>query len=121
MAETEYLTSQEVAAILKVSPRAVQNWVREGRLGAYRPFGRWRITREQLDTFVQTPPPGREQYQAEKPSGPGLQQKQVDALESIPVPTREEVLSPPVVKPAPPSSAGGSPMKRAQARQKNRR
>jgi excisionase family DNA binding protein len=120
MAEIEYLTPQEVAAILKVSPRAVLNWVREGRMGAYRPFGRWRITREQLDTFAQTPQPGREQSQAEKPGGTGAQQKQLEDLESISA-TRAAGLPPPVVKSAAPSSGGVSPMSRNKLAQKKRR
>lgn len=52
MSGIEYLTTGEVAEILKVTDRAVRNWILSGRLEALRPFGRWRVTRQQLDAFM---------------------------------------------------------------------
>jgi excisionase family DNA binding protein len=47
-----YLKPGEVAVALRVTPRAVYGWLQSGKLEAYRPFGRWLITPEQLDRFV---------------------------------------------------------------------
>ena len=44
----EYLTPEEVAALLKVTRRTVYNWLKRGTLPAVQ-FGRgWRIRREDL-------------------------------------------------------------------------
>lgn len=58
----ELLTPKEVAEILRVSPRTVQRWVKEGKLWAVRVGRLWRIPREALREFLsgeQTPSEGR--------------------------------------------------------------
>ena len=50
--ELEFLTPKEVAGILRVSPRTVQRWVKEGRLRAVRVGKLWRIPREALEEFL---------------------------------------------------------------------
>lgn len=52
-----YLKPEEVADILRVSPRSIYGWLKSGRLEAYRPCGRWLITPEQVDRFVKGAPP----------------------------------------------------------------
>ncbi len=50
----EYLTVDEAAAVLKVKPSTVRQWVREGRLPCYRLGLRaTRFTRELLDRFAE--------------------------------------------------------------------
>ncbi len=49
---TEYLTSREVAEILRIHPRSVTRFIKEGRLGAVKVGKFWRIPREQLDAFI---------------------------------------------------------------------
>lgn len=48
----ELLTPKEVAGILRVSPRTVQRWVKEGKLRAVRVGKLWRIPREALEEFI---------------------------------------------------------------------
>lgn len=59
--ETEWLSSEEVAALLKVSPWTVFGWARDGdpRLPAYRVWdsdgskhGRFRFKREDVEQFL---------------------------------------------------------------------
>ena len=51
----DYLSPSDVAAALKVSRRTVYEWLLTGKLVAYRPAGRYLITREQLNAFVMRP------------------------------------------------------------------
>ena len=63
----EYLTPNDVAAALKVSRRTVYEWLLTGKLAAYRPAGRYRVSREQLDAFVTRPYSAPARPPAEKP------------------------------------------------------
>jgi excisionase family DNA binding protein len=45
----EYLTKREAAKYLKVSPRTINRWVKEGRIQAYRGPLQLRFKREDLD------------------------------------------------------------------------
>lgn len=49
----KYLTPEEVAEELRVTRRTVYEWLGTGRLKAYRAGNFWRITREQLERFLQ--------------------------------------------------------------------
>jgi excisionase family DNA binding protein len=48
----EYLTPEEIAAILKVHPKTVRDWLRAGELKGIRLKGVWRVAREELDRFL---------------------------------------------------------------------
>lgn len=50
--ELEFLTPKEVAGILRVSPRTIQRWVKEGKLRAVKVGKLWRIPREALDELL---------------------------------------------------------------------
>jgi len=48
-----YFTTAEVAAICEVTPVCVGNWIRSGKLAAYRPpRGHYRVTRQDLLAFL---------------------------------------------------------------------
>jgi len=53
---TEWLTSTEAAAYLKVRPRTLLLWVRQGKIRGYRLSGTirhvWRFRREDLDATI---------------------------------------------------------------------
>jgi excisionase family DNA binding protein len=51
--EEQYLTTEEVATMLRVSVQSVNKWCREGKLKAIRAGRRWRITRADLNQFTQ--------------------------------------------------------------------
>jgi len=46
------LSLQEVAEYLEVEPRAVEQWVREGKLPAAQESGQWRFERAKVDEWV---------------------------------------------------------------------
>jgi excisionase family DNA binding protein len=49
----DYLTPEQVAERLNVSPRAVLEWLRHGRLVGHK-FGRlWRVDVKDLEAFIQ--------------------------------------------------------------------
>jgi len=54
--ETEWLTANEAAQYLKVKPRTLLQWVREGRVPAHRLSGTlrcvWRFLRPELDAML---------------------------------------------------------------------
>ena len=49
----EYMTISEVAQLLRSSERTVYEWLRAGRIQAYRAGGRWLVTREQVQHFLE--------------------------------------------------------------------
>lgn len=51
--EEQYLTTEEIAKMLRVSVQSVNKWCREGKLKAIRAGRRWRITRADLNQFTQ--------------------------------------------------------------------
>jgi excisionase family DNA binding protein len=56
MDRDDYLTVDEVAARLKVSPEIVREWLRKGELGGFRLGGAragWRVTPDDLAAFVE--------------------------------------------------------------------
>lgn len=50
----EWLTVEDVAALLRVAPRTVRGWLTEGRLPGRNLGGRagWRVRREDVDAFM---------------------------------------------------------------------
>jgi excisionase family DNA binding protein len=58
--ESGWLTSKEAAAYLKVKPRSLLLWVRQGKLQAYALSGTkrriWRFHREDLDSALRSKP-----------------------------------------------------------------
>jgi excisionase family DNA binding protein len=46
------LSVEQVAEILKIAPRTVQDLCRKGRLGGSRPGRRWLIPRESLEEYL---------------------------------------------------------------------
>lgn len=64
----EYLTVDEVAAKLRVTPKTVRRWCAAGQLKALRAGRPWRITPADLDAFMQAQQ-GEPQKQSPKASG----------------------------------------------------
>jgi excisionase family DNA binding protein len=60
MIETEWLTANEAAAYLKVQPRTILKWAKEGRIPAHALSGTarvtWRFLRTELDAAMLNPP-----------------------------------------------------------------
>jgi excisionase family DNA binding protein len=58
--QSEWMTTEEAAAYLKVKPRSLLLWVRQGKLPAYALSGTrrrvWRFRREDLDAAVLAKP-----------------------------------------------------------------
>ena len=60
MTDEEYLTVQQVAAILNVHPATVYVWIRTRGLPAFKPGGngstrrRWRVRRSDLERWMQS-------------------------------------------------------------------
>lgn len=53
MQQIEYYTLDEVAVMLKVVYLTVYRWVRAGKLQAYKVGKQYRISKEQLDLFLE--------------------------------------------------------------------
>lgn len=51
MEQQQDYTVEQVAAIVQVNRRSVENWIRNGELDAYEFGGRYRIRPEALDEF----------------------------------------------------------------------
>jgi excisionase family DNA binding protein len=51
------LTLKEVAAILRLHPRTVREYVRRGELPGRVIGGRWRFSRKEVDAFFDSSPP----------------------------------------------------------------
>jgi excisionase family DNA binding protein len=50
--EDKYLTTEEVAKILRVSTRSIFRYIKNGRLKAIK-VGYWRIAKRELDNFIE--------------------------------------------------------------------
>lgn len=46
------MTVKQVAEKIQVTPRTVYDWIRQGKLQAYRAGRQYRITDEQLEAFL---------------------------------------------------------------------
>ena len=53
LVEETYYTVPEVAETLKVSHMTVYRWIKDGKLGAYKLGGEFRITERDLNQFLQ--------------------------------------------------------------------
>ncbi len=56
----EFLTPQEVSALLKVSVHTVRRWINEGSLPAYKVGRSWRIQRSELASWISGQQPAAE-------------------------------------------------------------
>lgn len=57
----DYMTVDEVAAQLRVTPKTVRRWCASGQLKASRAGRPWRIKPADLDAFMQTQPEVRDE------------------------------------------------------------
>lgn len=48
----QFLTVNEVAGLLRVTPETVREWLRGGELRGLNLGGRWRVLREDLQEFI---------------------------------------------------------------------
>jgi excisionase family DNA binding protein len=56
VADERYLTVEDIAERLQVSPWAVRDWIKSGRLVGFQPGGRrvgWRVRESDLERFVE--------------------------------------------------------------------
>jgi excisionase family DNA binding protein len=53
MAQNEFLTTEEIAAKLKVHVQTVRRYIREDKLKAIRLEGAYRLRREDLERFLE--------------------------------------------------------------------
>lgn len=58
--DIEIYTLNELEDLLQVTRRTLYNWIKGGKLKAFRVGKEWRVTREALDTFTKQ---GTEQTQ----------------------------------------------------------
>lgn len=52
--DIEVYTLKEIEDILHVTRRTLYNWIKGGKLKAFRIGKEWRVTREALEEFTQT-------------------------------------------------------------------
>ena len=52
--DIEVYTLEEIEAILHVTKRTLYNWIKGGKLKAFKIGKEWRVTREALEEFTQT-------------------------------------------------------------------
>lgn len=52
MQEREYLTTEEIAEILKVTTKTVRNWLQNGDLRGIRLKGSWRVPKSEFERFL---------------------------------------------------------------------
>ncbi len=51
--ETKFYSLEEVAEIIQVSRRSMYNYIKDGRLKANKVGGRWIVSEEQLQNFIE--------------------------------------------------------------------
>lgn len=52
--DIEVYTLSEIAELLQVTRRTIYNWIKGGKLKAFRAGKEWRVTKEALAEFTQT-------------------------------------------------------------------
>lgn len=52
--DIEVYTLKEIEALLQVTRRTIYNWIKGGKLKAFRVGKEWRVTKEALEEFTQT-------------------------------------------------------------------
>lgn len=51
--DLEVYTLEEIVELLQVTRRTIYNWIKNGKLKAFKAGREWRVTREALDEFTQ--------------------------------------------------------------------
>ncbi len=51
--DIEVYTLEEIQNLLQVTRRTLYNWIKDGKLKAFRAGREWRVTKSALDTFTQ--------------------------------------------------------------------
>ena len=49
----EWLTQKQAAELVGVTPRTVQNWIKDGKIRGYQVVGRIRVKRSDVDALYQ--------------------------------------------------------------------
>lgn len=52
--DIEVYTLEEVQRLLQVTRRTLYNWIKSGKLKAFRAGRQWRVTKEALEDFTRT-------------------------------------------------------------------
>ena len=52
--DIEVYTLKEIEELLQVTRRTIYNWIKGGKLKAFRIGKEWRVTKEALEDFTQT-------------------------------------------------------------------
>lgn len=52
--DLEVYTLKEVEELLQVTQRTLYNWIKDGKLTAFKAGREWRVTREALEDFTKT-------------------------------------------------------------------
>jgi len=52
--DIEVYTLKEIEDLLQVTRRTLYNWIKDGKLKAFRVGRGWRVTKEALEEFTQT-------------------------------------------------------------------
>lgn len=52
--DIEVYTLKEVEDLLQVTQRTLYNWIKDGKLRAFKAGRQWRVTKEALEEFTQT-------------------------------------------------------------------
>lgn len=51
--DIEVYTLKEIVDLLQVTRRTTYNWIKDGKLKAFRVGKEWRVTKEALEEFIQ--------------------------------------------------------------------
>ena len=52
MAAEQLMTIEEVAKYLRVQKRTVYDWLKKGKIPAFKIVGQWRFKKENIDTWL---------------------------------------------------------------------
>lgn len=52
--DLEVYTLKEIEELLHVTRRSIYNWIKDGKLKAFKIGKEWRVTRQALEEFMQT-------------------------------------------------------------------
>ena len=55
--DTKWLTLKQAAELVGVTPRTVQNWIKNGKIKGYQVVGRIRVKRSDVDALYQPKSP----------------------------------------------------------------
>ena len=54
MIEPELMTIEEIADYLRVKKRTVYEWLKKGKIPAFKTVGQWRFKRAQIDRWLES-------------------------------------------------------------------